>query len=320
MTPAEPQPLLTRADWLATRKIGSSDAASACGLEDAFGSPLSVYLEKCGLMPRKQNRLMKWGLLLEDVVATAYQEETGIPVRLPAPAGTYLSFETLAYPWASATPDRFAGESGDEFILELKTANHVQGWGEPGTDEIPPCYLVQVQHQMAVLGKERADVAVLIGGSEFRHYTIRRNDDLICTMMRLEAELWDRIQRGDPPSVDWAHPDTPRLLAHLYQPIETKTITLGTFSALYAEEYELLGKTITQLEAQRDQCKARITQEMQDAGFGILPDGRRVRRKLKHVREYTVPAREEVEFRIVKAESPKTTNRRKSNVATEVEG
>ena len=50
--------------------------------------------------------------------------------------------------------------------------------GEPGTDEIPDYYMTQVQHYLAVTGVKTADVAVLIGGNDFRIYTIEADEEL----------------------------------------------------------------------------------------------------------------------------------------------
>lgn len=297
-----------REQWLATRRIGSSDAANVCGIEGAFGSPLETYLEKMGALLRRQTEAMRLGLLLEPVVAQLYQEETGHEVRLTAPPGETRSFYRESLPWASATPDRFAGPAESPWILELKIASLARDWGQPGTDEIPLPYLLQVQHQMAVLDRDRADVAVLIAGTDFRHYTVRRHEELIASLMQIEAAFWDRLQRRDPP-IDWHHPDTPKLLSLLHRPDEGKTVTLGPFASLAVEEYEVLGRTIKGLAERRDQAKARVIEEMQDAGVGLLPDGRRVRRKVKHVRQSTHPERKEIEFRVLKAEMSSGTRR-----------
>jgi putative phage-type endonuclease len=305
-----------RDGWLAKRRIGSSDAANVCGIEGAFATPLEAYLEKIGALRRKQTDAMEMGLLLEPVVAQLYQRETGDEVRLTTADGKPQSYYADAFPWASATPDRFAGPEGQHWILELKIASIAKGWGEPGTDEVPLPYLIQVQHQMAVLGLDRADVAVLIAGTDFRHYTVRRHDDLIRQMMRLEADFWGMIQERRAPSIDWQHPDTPKLVSLLHQPVPKKTVTFGFSTSLLVEEYEHLGKTIGELEKRRELVKARVVDAMQDATFGELPDGRRVRRQPKPVKASTRPARVDMDFRIVKGENTKETG----NVAVETEG
>jgi predicted phage-related endonuclease len=91
------------------------------------------------------------------------------------------------------------GVTDDGRLFEAKNTRSADGWGEPGTDEIPAEYVVQVQHNMAVTGLEVADVAVLIGGSDFRLFEVpadRETQDLIAS---LERELWEAIVRGVPP-------------------------------------------------------------------------------------------------------------------------
>src|SRR3954468_20704496 len=71
---------LTRDDWLQVRKggIGSSDAATACGL-NPYKSALELWMEKtqrdAGLPkvdPNDDASPMYWGTLLEHIVAAQY--------------------------------------------------------------------------------------------------------------------------------------------------------------------------------------------------------------------------------------------------------
>ena len=89
----------------------------------------------------------------------------------------------------------------DGRILECKTARSGKDWGEEGTDEIPQYYQTQVQHYMAVLGAPVCDVAVLIGGSDFRIYTVRRDQELIDLLINDEEEFWEKhVVPGIPPA------------------------------------------------------------------------------------------------------------------------
>ena len=62
-------------------------------------------------------------------------------------------------------------------LLECKTANlYSQGdWGEPGTDAIPLPYLCQCLWYLGITNLPEIDVAVLLGGSDLRIYTITRD-------------------------------------------------------------------------------------------------------------------------------------------------
>jgi putative phage-type endonuclease len=182
-----------RAAWLEQRRsgIGGSDAPAILGVS-RFATPLDVYFDKRGLVPdRPPNGAMEWGTRLEPLVRQAYAEATGRTVRVPT---TILRHPTHAFMLGSID-----GVTEDGRLVEIKTSRSAEGWGEPGSDEVPDAYLVQVQHYLTVTGLTLADVAVLIGGSDFRLYEVPADPDLQATLIDIEGAFWDRVQRGDPP-------------------------------------------------------------------------------------------------------------------------
>lgn len=63
--------------------------------------------------------------------------------------------------WQTADPDaELWTDTGRLELLEIKTSDDLRDWGEPGTDEIPLYYRVQVMWQMATIGATRVHVAV----------------------------------------------------------------------------------------------------------------------------------------------------------------
>lgn len=262
---------MDRQAWLAERRkgIGASDAAAVCGMSPYRG-PLDVYLDKLGLLPEQESEPMRWGLLLEQVVETAYCQETGQPWIETRPMLRHQQ-----YPWMLATLDR---QRADGRIVELKTARTAEGWGQAGTDEVPEGYLLQVQHQMAVADVDAADVAVLIGGSDFRVYHVARRQDLIDLLIMVEAEFWQRVVSLQPPEIDWQDERTPALVQLLHRPTPDTTIDLID-GAQYADRWEECGEEIRRLEGERDRCKARLAELMGMAAIGRLPDGREVVRR-----------------------------------------
>lgn len=188
-----------RERWLQERRtgIGGSDVAAMLGLSP-WKTPLALYLEKRGEAAGEQpdNEAMAWGRRLEPVVRQAYADATGHEVRVlsdmvrhPTREFMLANLDGFVIP-ASGAPKR---------VFEAKTARTAQGWGEPGSDEIPQQYLLQVQHYLAVTGFAVADVAVLIGGSDFRVYEVPEDVELHSMLFDAEAEFWDRVKRGDPP-------------------------------------------------------------------------------------------------------------------------
>lgn len=179
--------------WLKERRlgIGGSDAAAVLGLSK-WKTPYDVYADKLGLAdPIPDNEAMLWGRLQEPLIRQQYADRTGRAVTVPnAP---------LVHPVHAFMRANLDGATDDKRVFEAKTARTAQDWGEPGTDEVPQPYLLQVQHYMAVAGFVVADVAVLIGGSDFRIYEVPADPELQEMMIEAEAAFWDRVQRRDPP-------------------------------------------------------------------------------------------------------------------------
>jgi putative phage-type endonuclease len=182
----------TREEWLAGRRtgIGGSDAAAAVGMSK-WKTPLQLWLEKRGEAETSESEPMRWGTLLEPVVRQEYANRTGRTVIVPP---GQLRHARLTF--AIANVDGIADE---EILYEGKTARTAEGWGEPGSDEVPPDYMIQTQHCMAVAGLAVAHVAVLIGGSDFRIYEVPADPELQELLLEQEAEFWRRVIENDPP-------------------------------------------------------------------------------------------------------------------------
>ncbi len=77
-------------------------------------------------------------------------------------------------------------------LLECKTSSAFSknDWGEPGTDQVPPLYLVQCAWYMAITECQAADLAVLIGNSDFRIYTIERDMELEGLILSHAQHFW----------------------------------------------------------------------------------------------------------------------------------
>lgn len=185
---------MNRDQWLAARQsgLGGSDAPAALGLSK-WKTPLALYLEKRGeLAPTEETEPMRWGTRLEPIVRQEYSERTGQVVRVPEGL-----LRHPRYPWMFATLD---GVTDSQRLVEIKTARTAEGWGEPGTDEVPQAYLIQVQHYLAVTALAVADVAVLIGGQDFRLYEVPADRELQELVIEQEAEFWKAVQEGTPPN------------------------------------------------------------------------------------------------------------------------
>ncbi|MBS1209580.1 MAG: endonuclease [Proteobacteria bacterium] len=208
---------MSREKWLSVRNggIGSSDAAAAIGLSP-YKSPLELWLEKTGRKEPEdlsEKEAVFWGSTLEPILAAVYQQRTGNKVRR---VNAVLQHPTQSFMLANL--DRAVGYDG---ILEVKTASYHSGqlWEET----VPEAYQCQVLHQLAVTGKAWADVAVLIGGQDFRIYRIERDEEKIFDLIDLETGFWQCVKGDVPPPVDGSE-SSGRALNWMYPQDSSETI------------------------------------------------------------------------------------------------
>ena len=184
-------------EWLRERKnyLGGTDLGAIAGL-NPYRTALDVYLDKtsddiaCETSPA-----MRWGNLLEEAVAKAYSEDTGQTIEIEPNTIYHPSMKFLG-----ANIDRWVGDK--EYVLECKTAGFTRGkeWGEEGTDQIPESYLVQVAYYAAICAVPKVDIAVLIGGQDFRIYTYERSKELEDKLIKIACNFWDNhIAKRIPP-------------------------------------------------------------------------------------------------------------------------
>lgn len=99
-------------------------------------------------------------------------------------------------------------------LLECKTAGEFSArlW----RDGVPEYVQLQVQHQLAVTGRQAADVAVLICGQKLEVHRIERDDGLITRLIELEANFWRYVETDTPPPPADGSESADRALRCLY--------------------------------------------------------------------------------------------------------
>lgn len=178
--------------------IGGSDISALLGVHPTK-TQWDVFAEKTLLDIAIENtsRRMEWGKKLQRVIAEAYTEETGR-------AHVWLD-ETLPgkVPHQIWTPDALLPK--DDRVLECKTAgvDRFGDWGEPGSSDVPPHYEAQAQWYLLASGYELADIALLMGGSDFRIYTIKADKDVQAAMAEVAERFWRLyIKPNVPPPIE----------------------------------------------------------------------------------------------------------------------
>lgn len=209
-------------EWLALRHkyIGGSDAAAVVGM-NAYVSPYTLWAEKTGRLPGFEGNLAtEVGTYLEEFVAQKFAQETGKKVRK-----SNQSWFNDQYPFAIANIDREI--VGEDAGLEIKTTSEMN-LKKFKSGEYPANYYVQIVHYLAVTGKQRWYLAVLIGNREFKWFTIERDEDEIQALMSAEADFWERVKTDTPPMADGSKSTTETLNA-FYPNSTDSTIGIGSF-------------------------------------------------------------------------------------------
>ncbi len=184
---------MDEAKWLEERRkgIGGSDIAAIMGLSP-WKTAFQVYQEKRREIEDFQGTAtMDWGKRMEPAIRQWYSDTTGRPVRLPEKI-----MVSSKYPFMLATLDGF---TDDPRGVEIKTARSGKDWGEPGTDEIPAYYALQVHHYMIVTGFPVFDVPVSIGGSSPVLYEVPADREIQEMIIEAAATFWQRVVDGNPP-------------------------------------------------------------------------------------------------------------------------
>ena len=253
-------------EWKALRGqyIGGSDAAAVVGL-NPYRSQYSLWAEKTGRLPGFEGNLAtEVGTYLEEFVAQKFSQVTGKKVRR-----ANLSFLNTEYPWAIANIDREI--VGEDAGLEIKTTSEMNLRKFKG-GEYPAQYYGQAVHYMAVTGKKRWYLAVLIGNREFRWFVIERDEAEIKSLMDAEEMFWSMVQKNTPPMADGSKATTDALSA-LYPVCTDPEVSL--FGLDYHMDMVMkLQQQIAELEKQKDEHANTIKSYMRGAERG---DGERFR-------------------------------------------
>jgi len=256
---------ISRDEWLKVRKqgIGSSDASAAIGM-NPYQSQLELWMVKTGRdasLPKPDSddpsSPVYWGHVLEPIVAEQY---------------AVLQHSDPDKHWMLANLDYAVAGDEEVQILECKTA------GEFGSrlwkDGVPDYIQCQVQHQLAVTGKQAADVCVLLCGQQLKIYRIERNEELIKALITLERQFWDFVETDTPPPADGTD-SADRALRHLYPVDQGETLDFSQSKDLSEAFGELLAmrSEMETLKSTESHLKQRIQSQMGEASKATFPGG-----------------------------------------------
>lgn len=232
--------------------ITGTDVAAILGVS-RWKTALDVYAEKLNLVePTPDNEAMYWGREIEPVIATRYAREHGVELEDPG----FLVHPLHPY-WAGI-PDRKV--KGQPVGLEIKTTGlrNRDEWGEPGTDQVPEFYIPQAAWYAPLLDVERMDFAVLIGGQDYREYTLKRDLELEALLVEaVEKFLHDHLEPQVPPEM--TEPQSAERYLRAKYPRDTAPLIVAGEAALAAAAALREARTMARLAARTEaEAEARV--------------------------------------------------------------
>ncbi|EMK1493958.1 YqaJ viral recombinase family protein [Listeria monocytogenes] len=251
---------MDRTQWLLTRRqgIGGSDAGIIMGL-NKYKTAFELWLDKTGqiLPDESAGEAAYWGNQMEEVVAKEFEKRTGKKVRR-----SNMMYQHPEHDFMLANVDRFI--VGEDALLECKTASAYLA-KEWESDEVPATYLVQIQHYLAVTGKSKAYVTVLIGGNKFIWKEIERDEELINQIIAFELDFWETNIKGHvAPALDGSSA-AEKYLKDRFAKSEDKQIILPKTFNEYLTERANLERDIKLLETRKKEIDNNIKGHMESA-------------------------------------------------------
>lgn len=268
---------MTQAEWLEVRRkgIGSSDCAAACGL-NPYMSMLELWMVKTGRIQQnieedsEGRAQLYWGKRLEPLVAEFYSMHTQHKVRR---VNAVLQHPDPDKHFMLANLDYSVVGSDEVQILECKTA------GEYGAklwrDGVPLYVLCQVQHQLAVTGKQAAHICVLLFGHETRIFKVTRSESVIQHIINAERYFWDCVEKDTPPEAD-ASESAAKALQLLYPehvPLSTTDLSEDEQANQQFEQLIRVRNQVEKHQEQFDLIKHQLQAKMQQAECATFKTG-----------------------------------------------
>jgi len=122
---------------------------------------------------------------------------------------------------------------------------------------------------MAVTGFTGAYIAALIGGNEFRWYYIKRDDELIDMIIKLESVFWNYVVTNTPPPIDGSQASSD-LLTYLYsKSIPKSQIILPDNAITLIEEYESFSEQEKYFALKKEEACSKLKAMLGDNETGI---------------------------------------------------
>lgn len=260
------QQTFDRAAWLSERRnaIGASDVAAILGVSP-WQSAWDVWADKTGRLSEwTGNEATRLGQHFEKAVLDVAEEQLGEIRR-----NVRIVHESL--PVASTLDAQCVGSLRPVEAKTTGLAGPVYGdWGDPGTDEVPQNYLVQVHAQLLCTGADLAYLFALLPGRGVVQYEIQRSERLCEQLGNLLDCWWQKhVIKDVEPSRDKA---TLEIVKRLKREPK-KSIDLGPMEWALVQNLAAKKEAIKDYTEQKEAIESQLLAALGDAEQATFPDG-----------------------------------------------
>lgn len=245
--------------------VGGSDVGAIIGVSP-YCSPIELWQQKVGLAEQDVNEAMLAGSILEDSIVALYEQRTGYRTqRRNAP---YVHPD---YAYIQGHVDRIVvGEPG---LMDAKASAYGPGYGEAGTDQVPPHVRVQMAVYLGLTGRDWCDVA-LLRNLRLDVYRIHHDPELYGQLVAVTVDFWtEHVLTGIPPAVDGTE-GYRRFLANRFPSDSGIEMVATPEMALLIDELAGVRQDAKALETRQTLIENRIREAMGEASVLLAPGGK----------------------------------------------
>ena len=274
------------------RKVGGSSIGTILNL-NPYQTPIELWKVDTGQVPPFEgNESTQAGEVMESAISDLYELRSGNKVRR-----SNITHVHKEHPFLTAHPDRLC--VGMRRGVEIKNIgrNMARFWGESGSDDVPPYYLMQAHHCMLVLDYAEWDIVAYFGGGDMAIYPVKRSADMDAIIIDAARAYWHCVETRTPPVFDPNHPRAVEALKRIYPGTDGTTVQGDQKLLAWSEVERDAGVQKARYEDVQDGAKAHLLAAMGEASVLTLPDGSSYTRKTVKRGAYEVEATEYVQLK-----------------------
>lgn len=288
----EPAPGLTPAQQLAR-----VDAVGASEVYDALFNPAELWLKKTGRDPQQHDdALSRLGNAIEPyIIGECARARNLLEVYKP---DTLRKGRMVAHLDAIGVERDSAGERTFAAI-EAKWRGSRDGWGAEGTADVPQRILLQTTAQMHVAAIGLAIVPVLFLRPPVAIYDVPYDAELGDMIEAGVDRFWWHVEHDKAPQVNLDAPEAVAILKRIYPGTNGQRIYASEELQAWRACYHEAKACESRYEKTAEGAKAHLLAALGEGAELVFPDGKVFRRKLVHVKGFTVEPRDQIDARFV---------------------